>query len=435
MINYKIVGKKFEPKEQITLGSQGDNLVETVVFEMNKFHNNIDFSKGSAYIHTLTPAGVKETSLLENISDDEDSDLLKLKWDVGYKHTRFDGRIRFQISIQKEDSPLWASDLGTFIITKSIFDEFNISEYCTREKEPVIIIGRSMHIPENTKTIGVEGDNVSESVTFVADRYYDGQDLFIKKWYVEVLNAEDEYDVIEAKAEEKSSKKINVIWTVTARHTAKAGEVKAKLRVTEKDTHHYIWQSFNGVFVVEETFGEKEIVVDPGLGVIDELLIKAEKIKDEIHEIFESISTNAPKIDEDNEWIIYNPETNEYEKTGVNASGKSPRINQNGFWEVYDVNKNDYVDTGVSAGGNSVKIGDDGYLYIDGDKTEISTDTSKKYFQAYDTYESFPGIGTIEVIYLDKENEKIYYWNDSSLSYREIIADIDKYGVISGGNA
>ena len=51
-----------------------------------------------------------------------------------------------------------------------------------------------MHIPENTKTIGVEGDNVSESVTFVADRYYDGQDLFIKKWYVEVLNAEDEYD-------------------------------------------------------------------------------------------------------------------------------------------------------------------------------------------------------------------------------------------------
>ena len=56
-----------------------------------------------------------------------------------------------------------------------------------RENKPVLVRGRRMEIPSETKEIAVSGDMNSTTVTFRIDTYYDGFDLSTHNLYVEMM--------------------------------------------------------------------------------------------------------------------------------------------------------------------------------------------------------------------------------------------------------
>lgn len=57
-----------------------------------------------------------------------------------------------------------------------------------------------------------------------------------------------------------------------------------------------------------------------------------------------SVSNNLPKI-ENMTWRVYNPSTQQYEDSGVDATGRPPII-QSGTWWLWDYAKQAYVDSG-----------------------------------------------------------------------------------------
>lgn len=66
----------------------------------------------------------------------------------------------------------------------------------------------------------------------------------------------------------------------------------------------------------------------------------------EAAEYARSVSDNLPKI-ENMTWRVYNPSTQQYEDSGVDATGRPPII-QSGTWWLWDYAKQSYVDSGQS---------------------------------------------------------------------------------------
>lgn len=64
----------------------------------------------------------------------------------------------------------------------------------------------------------------------------------------------------------------------------------------------------------------------------------------EAAEYARSVSDNLPKI-EDMTWRVYNPSTQQYEDSGVDATGRPPII-QSGTWWLWDYATQAYVDSG-----------------------------------------------------------------------------------------
>ena len=138
-----------------------------------------------------------------------------------------------------------------------------------------------MSIPEESAKIGVRGDRNAETVTFLADQYYDGQDFSQKTWFVEVLNAAEEYDICAANAVlNTTTAKLSLEWLVGPRHAIADGKVSVRLRATENDS--FIWQSYTGTFTIEKTFNEGAILPEPGLSVADQVLIELRRANDNL---------------------------------------------------------------------------------------------------------------------------------------------------------
>lgn len=298
MIRYEIRGKQILPVIPKSIGHVGDNAVEVVQFKTARVFNSTDLSEGFPFVHVVgLSSGNRGTAALEKRTDGDD---LFLEWTVESRFTREAEVLEIQISIQGRDSVLWASDTAKCYIEPSLFEAKPVktSDRPTvaaisaapsalrapvvpvkllenglddHEKEPVILNGRTMTIPEESAKIGVRGDRNAETVSFMPDKYYDGQDFSGKSWFVEILNAANQYDICAAELKPTEEEgKLFLEWLVGPRHAIANGKVNVRLRATEGDS--FIWQSYTGVFEIADTFGEGEIPPEPGLSVTDQVL-------------------------------------------------------------------------------------------------------------------------------------------------------------------
>lgn len=309
MIRYEIRGKQILPTIPKTIGRVGDDHVEIVEFKMPTVYNETDLSVGFPFVHSvgLTTGARHTDALTMAVNGDE----MVLTWSIGKDFTKEAENLKLQISIQGRSSVLWASDTVVAIIEESLFDtpatieqieeaapvalfsaramalsvdEEAIAENAaaeTNEKEPVTLTGRTMSIPEESAKIGVRGDRNAETVTFLADQYYDGQDFSQKTWFVEVLNAAEEYDICAANAVlDTTTAKLSLEWLVGPRHAIADGKVSVRLRATENDS--FIWQSYTGTFTIEKTFNDGALLPEPGLSVADQVLIELRRANDNL---------------------------------------------------------------------------------------------------------------------------------------------------------
>jgi len=68
----------------------------------------------------------------------------------------------------------------------------------------------------------------------------------------------------------------------------------------------------------------------------------------------EAAAVNPPKLSDDQTWLVWDPDTGEYEDTGIYSGGEAPGIGANGNWVIGG------VDTGVAATGPKGDKGDTG---------------------------------------------------------------------------
>lgn len=309
MIRYEIRGKQILPTIPKTIGRVGDDHVEIVEFKMSTVYNETDLSVGFPFIHAVgMTTGTRNTDALTMAVD---GDEMVLTWSIAKAFTKEAENLKLQISIQGRNSVLWVSDTVVATIEESLFDMPATIEQAaeaapaalfsarvmtlsadaeaiaeteaagTNEKEPVTLTGRTMSIPEESAKIGVRGDRNAETVTFLADQYYDGQDFSQKTWFVEVLNAAEEYDICAANAVlDTSTAKLSLEWLVGPRHAIADGKVSVRLRATENDS--FIWQSYTGTFTIEKTFNQGAILPEPGLSVADQVLVELRRANDNL---------------------------------------------------------------------------------------------------------------------------------------------------------
>lgn len=144
----------------------------------------------------------------------------------------------------------------------------------------VTVKGRDMTIPEGIREISVRGDSKSVRVVFDVYRYYDGIDLGMRSFFVEILNSKNQYDTVVPSTEVEGNT-VKVTWEVQKKHASVAGQLRVKLKVTANGD--YIWQTHNGLFTVTDTFDSgKEFIPEPTLTAVDQALEEIRTIREEL---------------------------------------------------------------------------------------------------------------------------------------------------------
>ena len=156
-----------------------------------------------------------------------------------------------------------------------------IEAYDSASKLPhVTVKGRDMTIPEGIREISVRGDSKSVRVVFDVYRYYDGIDLGMRSFFVEILNSKNQYDTVVPSMEVEGST-VKVTWEVQKKHASVAGQLRVKLKVTANGD--YIWQTHSGFFTVADTFDSSaEYVPEPTITAVEQALEKMKGIAEEI---------------------------------------------------------------------------------------------------------------------------------------------------------
>ena len=203
----------------------------------------------------------------------------------------------------------------------------------TRNALPhVIVSGRDMIIPQGIQEISVRGDSKSVRVVFDVDRYFDGVDLGMHSFFVEILNPKNQYDTVIPSTEIEGDK-VCVTWEVQKRHTAVAGQIRVKLKVTANGD--YIWQTHSGFFTVADTFdGSAEYVPEPMITAVEQAL---EEMKGIVKEIDEA-GTYIVTVTYDTYDKVYYTNKSIVDISEASATRKVVLVNKNGNGnDVYEL--------------------------------------------------------------------------------------------------
>lgn len=136
---------------------------------------------------------------------------------------------------------------------------------------------RTLVIPNETKIIGVAGDEGAERINFDLPRWYDGSDLGGKTWYVDVRNPLGQYDA-DMPDVLVDADMVHLEFVVRAAHAAQAGTVIIHLRAT--DAAGFTWQSEDGEFTLQGSKIERGVPIpEPQITAIDQKLGEMEAVR------------------------------------------------------------------------------------------------------------------------------------------------------------
>lgn len=87
--------------------------------------------------------------------------------------------------------------------------------------------------------------------------------------------------------------------------------------------------------------------------------------------------------------------------------------------------------TRVGIDGHTPEIGSNGNWWIGGK----DTGTAASSLRVFRNVQGFPNVGNPAVLYMDREGNKLYRWDDADLLYYTVGADYNDIRIINGGNA
>ena len=203
----------------------------------------------------------------------------------------------------------------------------------------------------------VRGDAQSNLLTFKVPRMFDGVDLSTKTAAIRYQNAAGTTSRSYGLNKQADETHVTFGWLLSSNVAAQDGTVKYQLEFSDGDG--YVWQTTLS-----------SLTVAPGLA--DEVQPENPENPNWIQEVFAEIgdytnraelaadravnaSVHPPKLSEKQTWLVWNPNTNKYDDTGIYSGGEAPNIDPvTHNWVIGG------VDTGVSAEGIQGQKGDTG---------------------------------------------------------------------------
>ncbi len=180
-----IVNKSIQQRLH-SIGVQGENRVEEIIFVLPRMYRAIDLSEGLAYIYISNTKkevlAIKLDSEIESIEGKETGSIL-LKWLIGSECTQTKGMLNVQLVINGLNDELWKSEISTFTVAQAIdyptplpimYSSQRVTPILEEpdNEPPITISNRKFFIPKELQNIAVQNDENSEAVKIILPRYF-----------------------------------------------------------------------------------------------------------------------------------------------------------------------------------------------------------------------------------------------------------------------
>ena len=253
---------------------QGDSNSKFITIIINRYFDGIDLSTKVAGIKWMNS---QKKGKVDDISSNDiviNTDTLEITWTPDATTTAENGTLKFVVQFtDAADDYIWQTKISSI----EVQDGLIISQYATvydytTEKawltanptsavynmvdgNPSIkITNRDIIIPKDFRFV-CKGDNESEIVTFVMDRYYEGIDLSTKTVTIKYINANGEGDRVIACNVSYDVDFIYFGWLVTNTATVESGKIKFSIELLDYDVAtdiFFAWNTHPAELTVEE---------------------------------------------------------------------------------------------------------------------------------------------------------------------------------------
>lgn len=261
---------------------QGDSNSKFITIIINRYFDGIDLSTKVAGVKWMNS---QKKGKVDNIPSSDivvNTDTLEITWTPDATTTVENGTLKFVVQFtDTADDYVWQTKISSIEVQNGLI----ISQYATvydytTEKawltanptsavynmvdgNPSIrITGRDIIIPQDFRFV-CKGDNESEIVTFVMDRYYEGIDLSTKTVTIKYINAKGEGDRVIACNVSYDADFIYFGWLVTNTATVESGKIKFSIELLDYDATtdiFFAWNTHPSELIVEEG-----LIVDPSI--------------------------------------------------------------------------------------------------------------------------------------------------------------------------
>lgn len=263
---------------------QNDSNSKFIKITINRYYDGIDLSTKEADIKWVNSKKLGKVVTIPSNNITVNANDIELIWTPDGTATAEDGILKFVaqfIDTNKTDDYIWQTKIFSIEVQNGLV----ISQYATTydyatekawltvnptsatynmiDGDPSIkITDRDILVPDDFRFV-CKGDNESEIVTFVMDRYYEGIDLSTKTVTIKYINANGEGDRVLACNVSYDSDFIYFGWLVTNTATVESGKIKFSIELIDYDATtdiFFAWNTHPAELTVEEG-----LIVDKGI--------------------------------------------------------------------------------------------------------------------------------------------------------------------------
>lgn len=287
---------------------KGDANSTVIYFTLSQIYDGVDLLAGkTCFVKMMSSSGKKHIQKLEEIVDNGD-DTITVKWVLDEIAASETNSLLFALCFgSSETGYVWQTSISNLIVSEGIivnttgsenyYDDLaiwladssiNVDDKVEKMKDehPVINIEKRNIILEDNENMVIQGDNDSQLITFVIDRYQDGVDIKDKIITIKYINALGKgYRAKAVKNEVKEEDTtITFAWLISMSVTAASGNVKFAVEVIGdvRNNDYYIWQTLPATIPVQAGIGvtgfDEEESPDWYLDILNKIQYLSDKI-------------------------------------------------------------------------------------------------------------------------------------------------------------
>jgi len=304
IVDFEIINRDINPKIELKdIVVEGDSNSKKFYFEINRYFDGVDLSQCNIEIGYKNADGKTDYSQGYLYEFDTSGNKFTFYWIVPSSVTVQSGIVSIFIEFSLKDNSnkkiyVWKTKMITFPIEKSfqILGDATPLDYEDQKRyyesfsgypivnisdtdEPIYIVGRKILMP-NLEDVAVVGDNRSQIISFVMQRYYDNVDRSKKVIAICFKNAEGKGDRIPPVNVVVSDDTITFGWLLDSKVTVKSGYIDFKFEVLGYDEfgEFYAWSTLSSQIYVSEGLDVDPFIEKPEPSWLQEWLIQEAQI-------------------------------------------------------------------------------------------------------------------------------------------------------------
>lgn len=307
--NLSIVNKTITGEFDDTI-VKGDANSTIIYFTLNKFYDGVDLTDNkTCFVKMMSSSGKKHIQKLEEIVDNGD-DTITVKWILDEIAASETNSLLFALCFgSSETGYIWQTSISNLKVSESVivnttgsenyYDDLLAWLEVNPENEDITMIDEHNYITiekrkillDDNENMVIQGDNDSQLITFVIDRYQDGVDISDKIITIKYINALGKGYRSNAVNKIVDDSTITFAWLISMSVTAASGNVKFAIEVIGdvRNNDYYIWQTLPATIPVEAGIGVGGFDEEESPDWYMDILNKIQYLSDKIDTIDNSI--------------------------------------------------------------------------------------------------------------------------------------------------